>query len=254
MRVSLSELILALSCVRLVPHISLMLLSSNRDLIWADLDRWGQVRYWPPRNLLSRIHLFAFLMTFRPEYRTTFYLRTGRFGMLLSVFCRQIQTLSLEANSIGAGLYIEHGYGTLVSAESIGENCWINQLVTVGHTDTPDRPTIGNNVSIRAGATIVGKVQIGDNSTIGANSLVITDVPPGVTVMGVPARIIWRRDSMPRTTGTPADPSRDASDIEQASYEMALAPRRQPSPLKVMLPPRSAPPARDAAARRGAPP
>jgi serine O-acetyltransferase len=192
---SIYRFILALSCIRLAPHIILVLLSSSRGLIWADLDRWGQIAFWQPHDLLSRIHLFVILMTFRPEYRTAFYLRTGIFGMLLSIFCRPMQTLSLAANTVGGGLYIEHGHGTMVSAEEIGVNCWINQLVTVGHTNATDRPTIGDNVSIRAGATIVGKVRIGDNSTIGANSLVIMDVPPDVTVMGVPARIVWRRDS-----------------------------------------------------------
>jgi serine O-acetyltransferase len=101
-------------------------------------------------------------------------------------------TLILEAESIGPGLFIQHGYCTSVATVTIGKNCWMNQLVTVGYTNETDHPTIGDNVRILTGATILGKVHIGDNSKIGANSLVIDDVPAGVTVMGVPAKIIWR--------------------------------------------------------------
>jgi serine O-acetyltransferase len=56
-----------------------------------------------------------------------------------------------------------------------------------------DTPSIGNNVTIYAGAKVLGNVKIGDNGTIGANSVVIQDVPPNATVMGVPAKIIWRK-------------------------------------------------------------
>ena len=86
-----------------------------------------------------------------------------------------------------------HGDGTQVSAIKIGENCWINQQVVIGYTNETDIPTIGNNVDIHAGAKILGRVKVGDNATIGANSVVIEDVPPDVTVMGVPAKIIWRK-------------------------------------------------------------
>jgi serine O-acetyltransferase len=116
-------------------------------------------------------------------------------------------TLRLAAKRIGAGLFIQHGHGTYVSAEEIGENCWINQLVTVGYSNDTDHPTIGNNVTIQTGATVIGKVRIGDNSKIGANSLVISDVPPNVTVMGVPAHIVWRAivpDTASRQAQSPA--------------------------------------------------
>jgi serine O-acetyltransferase len=88
-----------------------------------------------------------------------------------------------------------HGDCTFVSANKIGENCWINQQVVIGYVNDndADRPSIGNDVTIHAGAKILGRVNVGDNATIGANSVVIGDVPPNVTVMGVPAKIIWKK-------------------------------------------------------------
>lgn len=194
MKVFLRDLLLALSSIRLLPHIAVMLLSPNRDMIWADVDRWGTICHLrKSADLTGRIVLFLRLMTFFPEFRNIFYFRTGIPGKLLSFLCRPLSTLSLNAKRIGPGLFIQHGYDTSVSADEIGENCWINQQVTVGYTNDTDRPTIGNNVTIHAGAKIIGKVKIGDNSKVGANSVVTRDVPPCVTVMGVPASVIWRQ-------------------------------------------------------------
>lgn len=91
-----------------------------------------------------------------------------------------------------------HGDSTFVSAVKIGENCWINQQVVIGYSNETDCPSIGNNVTIYAGAKVFGKVRVGDNATIGANSVVIQDVPANVTVMGVPARVISGNTPSPR--------------------------------------------------------
>jgi serine O-acetyltransferase len=188
-----------LSSVRLIPLIALMLLSSNRNMVYVDLDRWGFVyRFGQPRNLLERLMLFAHLMTWMPEYRNVFYLRVGIPGKLLSLFCRPKSSLYLGNMSVGPGLFILHGDCTFVSATEIGENCWINQQVVIGYTNDIDIPSIGNNVTIHAGAKVIGKVRVGDNATIGANSVVIRDVPPNVTVMGVPARVVWNKEPSSR--------------------------------------------------------
>jgi serine O-acetyltransferase len=140
-----------------------------------------------------RICFFIRLMTFFPEYRTVFCVRTGLPGKLLSIFCRRMPTLAIQANQVGGGLVINHGHGTFVTATEIGENCLLDQMVTIGYNTESVPPTIGNNVTIHVGATIVGNVHVGDNSIVGANSLVISDVPPDVTVLGVPAKIIVAR-------------------------------------------------------------
>ena len=102
-------------------------------------------------------------------------------------------TLAIQANKVGAGLVINHGHGTFVTAKEIGENCLLDQMVTIGYNNESVPPTIGNNVTVHVGATIVGEVSIGDNSIVGANTLVITNVPSDVTVLGVPAKIIVAR-------------------------------------------------------------
>jgi serine O-acetyltransferase len=103
-----------------------------------------------------------------------------------------MSSLGLEdSTKIGPGLLIWHGDGTFVSADEIGKNCTIWHQVTIGHA-RGERPTaIGNNVTVYAGAKILGGVKVGDNAIIAANSLVISDVPPNVTVMGVPAVVVW---------------------------------------------------------------
>ncbi|MCG3146242.1 MAG: 2,3,4,5-tetrahydropyridine-2,6-dicarboxylate N-acetyltransferase [Gammaproteobacteria bacterium] len=95
---------------------------------------------------------------------------------------------------IGSGLYIGH-YGTIIvhPDTSIGENCNISQGVTIGISGRGDKrgaPIIGNRVYIAANAVVVGKIIIGDDVVIGANSLVNRDVPSHCTVLGVPAKII----------------------------------------------------------------
>ena len=90
---------------------------------------------------------------------------------------------------IGAGLFVQHGFSTIIMAD-LGENCWVNQQVTIGHKDKNGRPQIGNNVRITAGAKVLGNIKVGDNVTIGANAVVVKDVPDDCVVVGIPAYII----------------------------------------------------------------
>ncbi len=99
---------------------------------------------------------------------------------------------------IGGGLFLPHTVGTVLGAESIGVDVTILQGVTLG-TAEPDngftislRPVIGNNVVIGAGAKVIGRVTIGDHAKVGANAVVLQDVPPYAIAVGVPARIILR--------------------------------------------------------------
>ncbi|AXY02862.1 hypothetical protein D1115_17910 [Vibrio alfacsensis] len=79
----------------------------------------------------------------------------------------------------------------------IGKNCNISQGVTIGKINQGNKigaPIIGNNVYIAPGAKIIGGIHIGDNVAIGANAVVVTDVPDNVTVGGIPAKIISKMD------------------------------------------------------------
>jgi serine O-acetyltransferase len=93
---------------------------------------------------------------------------------------------------VGVGLHVVHAQGVRVHPEAvIGERCGIMNDVTIGTTrGTPGAPTIGDDVFIGAGAKILGPVTVGNGATVAANTLVITDVPPGATVIGVPGRVL----------------------------------------------------------------
>jgi serine O-acetyltransferase len=94
---------------------------------------------------------------------------------------------------IGKRFFIDHGMGVVIGETAIiGDDVLLYQGVTLGGTGLEKgkrHPTIGNNVVIGTGAKVLGNITVGDNSYIGANSVVIKDVPPNSTVVGVPGRI-----------------------------------------------------------------
>jgi serine O-acetyltransferase len=100
---------------------------------------------------------------------------------------------------IGGGLFLPHTVGTVIGANRIGDNCTIMQGVTLG-TSEPDmgftaslRPVIGDDVLIGSGAKVIGGITVGDHVKIGANAVVLRDVPAYALAVGVPATIIDRR-------------------------------------------------------------
>lgn len=96
---------------------------------------------------------------------------------------------------IGRRLVIEHFGGIVVSGDTvIGDDVVLRHGVTIGlkHTGNPGAPIIGNRVDIGAGAKILGAIRIGDGAVIGANAVVLKDVPPGALAVGIPARIKLR--------------------------------------------------------------
>ena len=104
---------------------------------------------------------------------------------------------------IGKGLFIDHGNGVIIGETAIiGDNVTLYQGVTLGGTgkETGKRhPTLRDNVMVSAGAKVIGSFTIGENSKIGAGSVVLEEVPPNCTVVGVPGRIVKRdNEKVPR--------------------------------------------------------
>ena len=99
------------------------------------------------------------------------------------------------AAKIGGGFFIDHGMGVVIGETTeIGENCTIFQGVTLGGVSLDKgkrHPTLKDNVIVGAGATILGPVTIGSNSRIGAGSVVVNEVPPDSTVLGIPGKVVY---------------------------------------------------------------
>ena len=100
--------------------------------------------------------------------------------------------------TIGRGLFIDHGIGVVIGETAvIGDNVTLFQGVTLGGTGKERgkrHPTIKNNVVIGAGAKVLGNITVGDNSLVGANAVVVRDVPDHSTVVGVPGRVTRTKD------------------------------------------------------------
>jgi len=135
------------------------------------------------------------LLLFMKEFRNVFYLRMGKKKVFL-FYLPPLSSLYIwtKSEKFGAGTYIQYGFSTVIAADSVGENCWINQQVTIGWNGSKKYgygcPTIGNNVRVSAGAKVCGNVTVGDNSTIGVNAVVIKNVPSDSVVIPSPMMLI----------------------------------------------------------------
>lgn len=154
-----------------------------------DLARWKSVCNIKENEWKS----LAYILWDKPEFRNLLIYRNRYrrlFRFWISIIYRPMDTLFIETEEIGGGLFIQHGFATMISAKKIGENCWINQQVTVGYSGSNIPPIIGNNVTITCGAKVLGHIYVGDGAVIGANAVVIRDVEEGAVMVGVPAHRI----------------------------------------------------------------
>ena len=118
-----------------------------------------------------------------------------RIAELISARYRKKTNVEIHPGAtIGKGIFIDHGAGIVIGETAeVGDLCILYQGVTLGGTGKQSgkrHPTLGQDVQVSAGAKVLGAITIGDHSKIGANSVVIRDVPPYSTVVGVPGRIV----------------------------------------------------------------
>jgi serine O-acetyltransferase len=121
------------------------------------------------------------------------------FPRALSQFARFITGIEIHPGAtIGSGMFIDHGMGVVIGETSeIGDNVTLFQGVTLGGTGKQRgkrHPTVGSHVVVGAGAKVLGPIVIGDYVKIGANSVVLQDVPDHSTVVGIPGRIVRIKD------------------------------------------------------------
>ena len=114
---------------------------------------------------------------------------------LVSNFCRFLTGIEIHPGAtIGDGLFIDHGTGIVIGETAeIGRNVTLYQGVTLGGTGKEKgkrHPTIGNNVVVATGAKVLGSFKVGDHAKIGAGSVVLKEVPPYATVVGIPGRVV----------------------------------------------------------------
>lgn len=131
-------------------------------------------------------------------YRISHWLFKRKFIVLsrvISQFARWLTGIEIHPGAkIGEGLFIDHGMGVVIGETAeIGDNVTLYQGVTLGGTGKEKgkrHPTIGNNVVVATGAKVLGSFKVGDNSKIGAGSVVLKEVPPNATVVGIPGRVV----------------------------------------------------------------
>lgn len=157
----LSQVTLRRTLLLLYRHLPL------RAMLWFRVGCWFQERRIP--------FLPGFIQ--RQIYR--------RFGLEIGV-----------GQDIGGGLYIAHPVGTVISVARMGRNCSIISTVTIGMRNEWRFPVVGDEVFIGAGARVLGAITVGDGALIGANAVVLDDVPPGTTVVGMPARPVGSRQEV----------------------------------------------------------
>ena len=149
------------------------------------------------RNRLEVFFLYSGYKAVRSHRRANWFFRHNMKFIARFISQRSRHKTGIEIHpgaTIGKGLFIDHGMGVVIGETTeIGENCTLYQGVTLGGTgkDTGKRhPTLGNNVLVGCGARVLGPFKVGDNARIAAGAVVLNEIPPDSTAVGVPAQVV----------------------------------------------------------------
>lgn len=175
----------------LTGHLWYFYRSKNKSLVLADVRIWSvKLNVLKKNEICTLLYLLALSRTFR----NLFYLRIQNIPKIFKKLFPEYKGLIIHKDTLvtGGGLFFYHPYSTVVNAKSIGENCSIRHLTTIGNKgyDEEAKPTILNNVDIGANAIIIGNIVIGNNVIIGAGAVVTKNVPDNCVVVGNPAFIV----------------------------------------------------------------
>lgn len=163
---------------RTIPCQILYAFSSRKNLIISDFGSYS--------NMVRTL-------VFAKHNRNLFYHRIGRKSILFSWILPGDKSIKLPFScSLGKHVHFVHNDSCHLNAKSIGDNfiCYPHVVIGAKNLHCSEKPIIGNNVTIGTGAVIVGKIVIGDNVQIGANSFINQNVPDNCIVIGNPARIV----------------------------------------------------------------
>lgn len=192
------RLLAAFNYLRTLPVYFCVLCSKQKKLIQKDVARWNEI---------DAIHLNFFeslnwYLTYKKEFRNLLQHRlkhpSGSAMAYLQFFIarmlwKPMESLFIYTKDIGGGLYIQHGFATIISAQKIGENCRIYQQVTIGYKGEHS-PVLEDNVSVTCGAKVLGDLTMHAHSLAAAGAVVVKDVPERAIVAGVPAKVIGYKD------------------------------------------------------------
>ena len=149
------------------------------------------------RNRLEVFFLYSGYKAVRSHRRANWFFRHNMKFIARFISQRSRHKTGIEIHpgaTIGKGLFIDHGMGVVIGETTeIGENCTLYKGVTLGGTgkDTGKRhPTLGNNVLVGCGARVLGPFKVGDNARIAAGAVVLNEIPPDSTAVGVPAQVV----------------------------------------------------------------
>ncbi len=186
----------AVGATLLAGHYMAYRTSPDRDVINDDINFWCEklgFEFSGYRRSLNHLLLY-----YRP-FRSLFYFRLKKQARLLNLIFPRFRGLIIHKDTIieGGGLFLYHPYSTIINAISIGKNCIIRHLTTIGNDGSNDnaKPVIKDYVEIGAHCVIIGKITIGNNVKIGAGAVVTKDIPDNCVVVGNPSRII-RKDGL----------------------------------------------------------
>lgn len=187
-----------LNFIRTLPVYLCIRFSAHREIIEQDFQRWWTIcgEQMDPHSAKGRFRAFNWLLANLPEYRSLLLHRLRKppktassvlHFMITRLLWKPLDSLYIETEDIGGGLFIQHGFSTIICAERIGENCWINQQVTIGYNGR-ECPVLEDNVVVHCGAKIIGGLTMHSGSMAAAGAVVVRDVPENTVVGGVPAK------------------------------------------------------------------
>jgi serine O-acetyltransferase len=178
--------------LRLIPHVIVFYTSKKKKVLEYELNRWLELNHLDKRGLRGLLLLLNSL----PEYRSLFYFRTGAYYLQFLAKGQTNLYFYVDDKEVEPGMVIWHGFSTVINANHIGRDFQVWHNVTIGKKTSlllNDRPTIGDNVRISAGAIAIGDINIANNTIVGAGAVVTKDVQkPGTIVVSQSSRYILR--------------------------------------------------------------
>ena len=193
------RLLAVINYPRTLPVYLCAVCSKQKKLIEMDIARWNKINGLK----LNMFESMNWYMTYKKEFRNLIMHRLKNPSrtfvamvhfMIARILWSPLDSLYIYTEDIGGGLYIQHGFSTIITAKKIGENCRIYQQVTIGYKNGECPPVLENNVAVTCGAKVLGDITMRSGSLAAAGAVVVKDVPENAIVAGVPATIIGYKD------------------------------------------------------------